>query len=191
MKPDPGWPTGSLVSRFQLISLQSNPIRQRLTFVCNIIISLTPGPASNVWCVTRRWLRWQQQSNNNIISSPKQSLASQHLYHPNIWPFLVPAHGIQSVASFCHLTSREEFSQAILSLDTFNNFTRVSSEICKTKYISQSSDCVSITSHKDHNYNPVTGLWPQSESQYLKFFKIWRFILRSVSHILYPSTFKK
>ena len=107
-------------------------------------------------------------------------------------PFLsLPAHGIQSVASFCHLTSREEFSQAILSLDTFNNFTRVSSEICKTKYISQSSDCVSITSHKDHNYNPVTGLWPQSESQYLKFFKIWRFILRSVSHILYPSTFKK
>ena len=51
-------------------------------------------------------------------------------------PFLsLPAHGIQSVASFCHLTSREEFSQAILSLDTFSNFTRVSSEICKTKYI--------------------------------------------------------
>ena len=53
-------------------------------------------------------------------------------------PFLsFPAQGIQNVASFCRLTTREECFRAQerkLSLDTFSNLTRVSSEICKTKY---------------------------------------------------------
>ena len=54
-------------------------------------------------------------------------------------PFLsFPAQGIQNVARFCRLTTRggmfPSSRERKLSLDTFSNLTRVSSEICKTKY---------------------------------------------------------
>ena len=63
------------------------------------------------------------------------SALSQHLYHQNIWPFLVlPGPWNSECGEFL---SREECFWAYkrkLSLDTFSNLTRVSSEICKTKY---------------------------------------------------------
>ena len=183
-----GLTLSSLASRFRLISLQSNSIRQRLTCVCNIIISLTPGQASNVW--RRDDSDDRRGSNNNIISSQPTFVSSKHLtlscpsrpLEFRMWRVFVEGGMLPS-------------SERKLSPDTFGNLTRVSSEICKIKYNSprvKSSDCVSITSHKDSDpdYNPQSLVYSPRVT-ISQIFKIWRFILRSVSHILYPSAFKK
>ena len=97
----------------------------------------------DVWCVMCDvWRRDdsgdRRGSNNNIISSLWYSLASQHLYHQNIWPFLVlPGPRNSECGEF--LSPHNEggmfpSSERKLSLDTFGNLTKVSSEICKTKY---------------------------------------------------------